>query len=41
MVKTQLDIPEKLDQEIKIYAIKNKIADKRDAILKICTERLL
>jgi len=35
MVKIQLDLPEKEDNELKHYMIDNKIEDKRVAIIKV------
>jgi len=39
MPKIQLDLPEKLDIEIKHFMIDNKIIDKRQAIIKILSKR--
>jgi len=33
MPKMQIEVPVKLDEKLKIYSIKNKFVDKRDAVL--------
>ncbi|GAG98823.1 unnamed protein product [marine sediment metagenome] len=40
MKQTLLKLPDDVDEELKVYSIRNKIPDKRDAIIKILKEKL-
>ena len=39
MVQIQIDLPEDVNIELGVYSLRNKIKDKREAIIKILQEK--